>query len=118
MVFSRCQFRSCADEPDVRGFRSASMSVIVLFSRTYWASTRENVSAFRRCPGQAITGGSASVDDVARRKATPLKKSYFGIRNDPGTFSSSVAKTAAFAVASLLKWPSVICLGALTQAGR
>jgi hypothetical protein len=45
-------------------------------------------------------------------------ETYFGIRYDPGMLSSRVAKTAAFAVASLLKWPSVICLRALTQAGR
>ena len=36
-------------------------------------------------------------------KATPLNKDYFGIRNDPGMFSSSVAKIAAFAFASLHK---------------
>jgi hypothetical protein len=40
------------------------MSVIVFFSRTYWASAREKVSAFRGCSGQAITGGSAIVEDV------------------------------------------------------
>jgi hypothetical protein len=42
------------------------MNVIVFFSRTYWASAREKVSAFRGCPGQAITGGSAIVEDVER----------------------------------------------------
>jgi predicted esterase len=42
------------------------MSVIVFFSRTYWASAREKVSAFRGCPGQAITGGSTIVEDVER----------------------------------------------------
>ena len=42
------------------------MTVIVFFSRTYWASAREKVSAFRGCPGQVITGGSAIVEDVER----------------------------------------------------
>jgi hypothetical protein len=39
----------------------------------------------------------------ATREAIPLNKNYFGIRYDPGMFSSNVANTAAFAVASLLK---------------
>ena len=41
------------------------MSVIV-FSRAYWASTREKVSAFRGCPQQAIRGESALVEDAER----------------------------------------------------
>lgn len=40
----------------------------------------------------------------AKLEGNPFKeKCYFGIRYDPGMLSSRVAKTAAFAVASLLK---------------
>jgi hypothetical protein len=36
-------------------------------------------------------------------EGNPIKQNDLGIRYDPGMFSSSVAKTAAFAVASLLR---------------
>jgi len=50
--------------------------------------------------------------------AAASQHNYVGIRYEPRIFSSRVASIAPFAVASLLKCPSVICLGALTQVGR
>ena len=50
-----------------------------------------------------------AVPYLARRSLTrlppmePQSKHYLGIRYEPGMFSSSVARTAPFALASLLK---------------
>ena len=54
--------------------------------------------------------------------ATPLRPPRYpvstGIRNAWGIRLSSVARTALFALASCVRWPSVVCFAVLPQLGR
>src|SRR5271170_3321082 len=57
-----------------------------------------------------------AISEDSRREGATAP--HLGIRYEPGVFSSKVARIAPLALASLLRWPSVICLGVRTQAGR
>jgi hypothetical protein len=55
-------------------------------------------------PGASHSTGHKGVPEIPLKSVAPAtEKHYLGIRYDPGMFSSRVARTAPFALASLLK---------------
>jgi hypothetical protein len=65
----------------------------------------------------SITIRAINISQISTSHLRRLLHLCAGIRNALGILSSNVARIALFALASCTRWPSVVCLAVLTQAG-
>jgi hypothetical protein len=97
------------------------MGVLVQLREQSWVITLILVGY--RVEGRYLKSGNkrqtvaAAARNCISPREDPLLHLWVGIKNAPGILSSNVARIALFALASCVRWPSVVCFAALTQAG-